>query len=105
MQLFKKKSSRKILCVVMLPESDQCRSLRTAVADIPSKKLVFTLKKEILVFFFFPVNQVGYIISRSFSVIDNFGLLIEFGRLIAQPYNADSQISSHIIFTKCSLSN
>ena len=35
------------------------------------------------------LTEVGYIISRSVSVIDNFGRLIEFGRLIAQPYNED----------------
>ena len=32
------------------------------------------------------LTEAGYIISRSVSVIDNFGRLIEFGRLIAQPY-------------------
>ena len=31
------------------------------------------------------LTEVEYIISRSVSVIDNFGRLIEFGRLIAQP--------------------
>ena len=81
----------------MFPESDQCRSLRTAVAGIPSKNSAFTLKKGNTCLFFIPVNQfqsnwlnklteVGYIISRSVSVIDNFGRLIEFGRLIAEPY-------------------
>ena len=58
MQLLKKKQVRgKFLCVVMLPESDQCRSLRTAVADIPSKNWAFTLKKGNTCLFFFPVNQ------------------------------------------------
>ena len=46
MQLLKKKQVRgKFLCVVMLSESEQCRSLRTAVADIPSKNWAFTFEK------------------------------------------------------------
>ena len=31
------------------------------------------------------LTEVGYMICRSVSVIDNFGRLIEFGRLMAQP--------------------
>ena len=46
--------------MVMLPESDQFRSLRTAVADIPSKNWAFTLKKGDTCLFFFPVNQFFY---------------------------------------------
>ena len=44
MQLLKKQVRGKFLCAVMLPESDQCRTVRTALAGIPSKNWAFTLK-------------------------------------------------------------
>ena len=69
----------------------QCRSLRIDVADIPSKNRAFTLKKgdflkketsfsiQLQSNWLNKLTEVGYVISRSVSFIDNFG------RLIAQP--------------------